>query len=83
MTGKMIYRARCVDGPLHRQEIESRFPKGFLAIEPKLHRVWIYDYVQTNDSAAFVCREDAGREVDDELRWQAANGGDYDVRAMP
>lgn len=75
----------CAGGPLHGQELTSRYPKGTLVCDRPAAELWIYDW----DGEAFVSRSGSSPLplVDDETapdnRWRAANEGDYDVIAAP
>lgn len=73
-----MYKGIAHGGPLHGQELESRYPKGILVIDKPNMKCWIYDYVVTY----FAVREESGMALDYERRMKAANEFNYDVRAL-
>lgn len=65
----------CHGGPMNGHEGQSRFPKGFVLMDERDSRAWVYDY----EDGAFVAREvqplnRVGAE-------RAAIEDTYDVRA--
>lgn len=79
----------CEGGPLDGQRISSRFPKGLLVVNRRLHEVAIYDIAGEEDSPTFVVRETNGNwrqpEISDigapKNRFRAALEPNYDVVA--
>lgn len=67
----------CNGGPLDGKNAISRFSKGFLLVDKLGRRAWVYDW----NGSAFLCRDDEPRELDEDRRWETAEGGEYDVRA--
>lgn len=73
------YTGTCHDGPWDGQSAESRFPSGIVVVDRPNQQCWIYD---RHDDGAFYARTTTPRPLDDTLRWQAAEGGTYDVRTL-
>lgn len=73
-----LYEGLCEGGPMDGMPGQSRFPKGFVVIDSKNSRAWVYDY--DAESNLFLSRK---RDVFDRMRGlQAAEGANYDVRAF-
>lgn len=72
----------CRYGPWHNRTITSRNPEGFLLVDRPTRRAWIYDTVTDQPGWAFYCRDTAARALDDDKRWAAADGTDYDIRVL-
>jgi hypothetical protein len=64
------------DGPLDGQQIESRYPKGFLLIDMENEHVWIYD---RREGGGFYARNTEPVKADEDGRWRAAEEEDYDI----
>lgn len=77
-AARKLHQGAARGGPLHDREVVSRYPKGFVAVDLDAGTAWIYDYTD----GAFRVREPEGRPLDDERRWHAAEGADYDVVAV-
>ena len=90
MKERVLYKGICVGGPMDGQDGVSRFPEGFLLVDPRpdKQRVWVYDYREgTDDNSArladrsrFIARE--GDALDEERAERTANEPRYDVRAF-
>lgn len=72
------YTGPCYGGPMDGQTGESRFPAGFVLVDRPSGRAWIYD----RSGSQFNVRDAKGMPLDDEKRWEAANGAKWDVRAL-
>jgi hypothetical protein len=70
---------RCVGGPFDDEEVESRFPKGFLVVDRPNTRCWLYDFDESR--GVWSLREDYPQPWDRTRSITAAEGNDYDVRA--
>ena len=90
MAEKYLYEGICVGGPMDGQDGLSRYPEGFILVDPRpgKQRVWVYDYHEgTDDNSAklsdrsrFIARE--GDVLDEERAERTANQPHYDVRAF-
>ncbi len=80
MQASRLHVGLCRGGPCDGQEVESRFPDGFLAVERQKRKVWIYD--RNPETGEFVARRPIADTLNDELRWRAASEPHYDVRAV-
>lgn len=75
---KTLYIGQCVGGPMDGEEGQSRFPKGFVLIDKPNSRAWVYDFEES--TGVFTARS---QDVHDMQRANhAAEGSDYDVRAL-
>jgi hypothetical protein len=68
----------CVGGPLDGREAASRFPKGFLLVDKSNGQCWLYDA----DADKWVLRDGYPQVWDPQRSYSAADGSDYDVRAL-
>jgi hypothetical protein len=76
---EQLYTGVCHGGPWNAREAASRYPRGFLLIEPDTDTGWIYDY----RDGAFHVRDEQPMDIHedgDHNRWRAADEGDFDVR---
>lgn len=72
-----------VAGPLDGQEVTSRFPKGVVVVSKSEGKAWIYDYDNSSGQSRFLVRDRGqSRDLDNEKRWSAAEGAEYDVVAV-
>ena len=73
-----LYRGTCSGGPMDGQEAVSRYPEGFLLVDPRPDKqcVWVYDY---EEDEGFIARE--SDTLDEERARRTANEPRYDVRA--
>lgn len=80
-ASRELYEGDASGGPLNGQHLVSRFPKGVVAVDKQNSKAWIYDFVAGDPTAPgrFVVRDEAGVSLEDEKRWAAAEGADYDV----
>lgn len=83
-AARNLHEGTAHGGPLDGKEVTSRFWKGVVAIDMPAGKAWIYDYTPASESepARFTVREADGRTLDEERRWHAAEGGDFDVLAV-
>jgi hypothetical protein len=85
-TPDQLYQGTVTGGPWDGRVAQSRFPLGFLLIDPGTDRVWIYDYVTATlpgGGARFAVRAGMPQPCHDggpDNRWRAADEGDFDVR---
>jgi hypothetical protein len=70
------YAGTARGGPYDGLRLVSRFPSGILLVDRPDGWALVYDY----DDGEFHARENA--DLDDDGRWQAAEGCTYDVRAF-
>lgn len=79
-----LFQGAAAGGPLDGQDLTSRFAKGVVAVDKAGGKAWIYDYHAPGESvdARFTVRDSDGMSLDDEKRWAAAEGADYDVVAV-
>lgn len=68
---------RAQGGPLDGQTVSSRFPKGFLLVDKANGHAWVYAW----NGIVFIVQDSEPRELIDELRWETAEGSEYDVMA--
>lgn len=73
-----LFTGLCIGGPMQGEEGESRFPKGFVLVDKPNGLAWIYDW--DSESETFQAREEV--VYDPEKAFGAAEGIDYDVRAL-
>ncbi len=72
-------RGVCRGGPLDGEQVEARFPDGFLLVDKARQRAWVYGWCD----GEFQCRTlDQGEPLDEDGRLRAAEGSDLDVRAV-
>lgn len=71
----VTYDGVCADGPYAGKRASSRFPRGFLLVDRPRRRVWVYAY------AGGVFTSGPARVLDNDARWLAADGDEYDVVA--
>lgn len=71
-----LYTGVALGGPLGTEDVVSRFPRGLVCVDKVERKAWIYDYTVDGN---FLCRDDNGMPLDDEKRWAAAEGVEYDV----
>lgn len=72
------YTGTAHGGPLDGQTLDSRFPKGVLVVNKPGNHCWLYERTLGN----FVVRDPDGEPWDRERSRTAADGVDYDVRAL-
>lgn len=70
-----VHKGMCHGGPMDGMEGASRYPKGFVLMDAKDSRAWVYD----RHGDAYVCRE--VDVLDRERGAKAAEEANYDVRA--
>ena len=75
---KLIYRGRCVGGPLDGAAASCRYPAGFVLADKPSGLAWIYDRTA---EGTFAVREQDGRALDLRRATMAAIGDAYDVIA--
>lgn len=70
-----VFKGVCHGGPMDGMEGVSRYPKGFVLMDPADSRAWVYD----RHGEGYVAR--AVEPLDSERAKKAANEANYDVRA--
>ena len=75
-TPPETYTGTARGGPLDGRTVQIRCPKGFLLIDRPQRQVWIYD---RGPGGALVSVSDQPETLDDDKRWQAADGDEYDI----
>lgn len=75
-----LYEGICFGGPMNLAMAVSRFPKGFLAVDKRSNKCWIYEW--DNESKSFSVRDENPATVDLAARIHAAEGTNYDVLAV-
>lgn len=77
-----LYIGDAVGGPMHNEELISRFAKGVLLVDVAGARCWVYDWV---DGQFFIKPDDLGREERplDQMRMEETGllNYEYDVVA--
>lgn len=71
-----VYRGPVHGGPWDGQQAESRYPKGFLLVDMEHGVLWVYDL---RDDGAFYARNTEPTPIDEDGRWRAADGDDFDI----
>lgn len=80
-----VYTKTAVGGPLDGQQVESRFPMGFILVNKPTRSCWVYK-VSQDELTWVIVPEDGGDEArlwDKTKSMATANGSDYDVRVLP
>jgi hypothetical protein len=93
---KTLYRGPAHGVPLNSRKMESRFPRGFILVDPTTERVWVYRFRETDDEIGMPAADvevhygefttedgEAGRLYDRVKHGNAAAGPEFDVRAAP
>jgi len=73
-----MFKHRCEGGPLDGQEIDSRYPMGFLLVDKPNGQCWLYERLEE----IWVLRNGYPQPWDREKSWEAALGQEFDVRAV-
>lgn len=82
-----LYEGIAQGGPLDGIEIQSRFPRGFVAVDKVNGKAWVYHHRPRLflKDAFYLDPDDSGnteRELDHEKRWTAAEDIEYDIIAI-
>lgn len=74
---RTLFEGIAQGGPFDGLQLVSRCPQGVLAVDKPNAKAWVYNFVD----GKFQVRGEA-MTLDNEKRWIAANGDDYDVLAV-